>query len=101
MAASGETNSKAYDAKVAEALNAQGLASQLQRLSFDQDRRLPRMVRPTVVTAAPEADLEGLIPPGSVLLMFAPSGSQQLRGMEAAFAAQDKKRLRDYQSQLP
>lgn len=91
----------AFISQVAQALNAPGLASELTRLSHDQDRRVPWPVRPTVVTATEDHDLKGLIPPGSVLLMFAPCGSEALRGIEAAFIADDADSLRVYQSQLP
>src|SRR5262245_25929338 len=88
-----------FSQKVAKALDAPGMASDLSRLSRDQDRRVPYPARPTVVTAHADHDLEGLIPPGSVLLMFAPFESKVLRGIEADFIAGDSKSLRALQSE--
>jgi hypothetical protein len=53
------------------------------------------------VTAGLDHDLEGLIPPGSVLLLFAPLGSEALKELEAAFIADDADSLRAYQSRIP
>lgn len=102
MTDNGETALAAeFNQAAAKALDAPGVASELDRLERDRERRCPRSVRPKVVTTSADADLEGLIPPGSVLIMFAPCGSDALSRIEAAFAAGDGESLRTTQSQLP
>lgn len=66
-----------------------GFFSALQTIEADKAHRLPRRGRPKVIDYEPRSEGASFVPPGSVTLFMAPSGSPFLEEVAAAFSKGD------------